>query len=311
MKFKLTLLFIFFVSCLMLTSCRRKETVLLKLSLPKGYTVKVTETTSGEQKSSKDDGTIFSSKTIIHNEYKLECLAVEPNGIMTIRKTWLATMSKMDQGMNEKWTTMMDFDSRDESKEQKRFYLKPVIGKSVTLKVNTEGKILSCTGNEELALKIVETDTNHAKYSEETKTMRLKGFSNSLKHLPGILAPYPDKPIVPDKSWRQPWGRCEGSACVLYTWTLKKVENYLAEIEVKAVDLPMPQQQDSQIKSDMKQNTDIDLRVDITTGLIKSYQGQMKMAGNVTSPERGADEVDVKKYEMTGESTFTIETFAL
>lgn len=313
MKFKLTLLF---VGCLMLTSCREKKTVKLRLNLPKGYSVKVTEITDGQTRTIRDEGEIAGSNTINHTEYQLECLAVEPNGVMTIRKTWLSAKAKMEHGKNDQWTIMMDFDSRDQDKKQRSFYLEPVIGQSVTLKISPNGNILGCSGNEELAQKIIETDTNIATYPEEAKANLLKGFSNSLQSLPCILAAYPDKSLAIGTSWRQPWGKYDSASCLLYTWTLKKMKNGLAEIEVKAVDLPIPQrqQQDSQTKSDMKQNATINLLLDMATGVIKSCQGRIKVVGSTAAPRtdsREPNKVEIKNYEIIGGSTFTIETSTL
>lgn len=65
---------------------------------------------------------------------------------MTIRKTWLAAKAQMDVLDGNEWNTMMFFDSADPNNGQKSFYLKPVIGESVSVRIDPNGTILDIDG---------------------------------------------------------------------------------------------------------------------------------------------------------------------
>ena len=297
-------------SVVFLPSCGEKEKVKLRLNLPKGYSVKVRVIIEGKNTNEQESRNI-TTKNSEEKEYLLECVEVDANDVMIIKKTWLSVKSKMEYGEGKGWQTMIDFDSTRKEDKGKPFYLRHVIGKSILVKVKPDGMILNSEGIEELAEEYIKADeARGAKYEPKMREKLKAGLCTNYQNLSGVLAYYPQQGVKAGQSWSGPWGRCGGDKCLVSKWALTKVKNGIAHIEIKDIDVPVPvaKQDGLKKKTDLKQNNNIKLQLDLKTGLIKTCEGCTETRGTIKQWSEELSEDNAKTTKMVAEGNFRIET---
>ena len=255
-----------------LAGCRDEKSYELSLKMPVGYAVEVKQTAEARSESDESDGTIHTSRHEYENVYRLECVAVEPNGVMHIKKTWLEARFKQEWLSDDEGHTGMDFDSADPNKEQVGFYLEPVIGKSVLARIGPDGCTLGTEGATELAEKIVERQ--ECRGPEDDRQKAVASRAEFISAVPGPLAFYPGHPVKVGDRWKMPFSKCGGDKCPLYAWKLEDVRGDTAELRVELLDtkdsFPPPSEEYSE--GEVTTSVEITLSLDVKTGLVRSLE---------------------------------------
>ena len=191
-----------------------KKTVNLHLNLAKGDSLRFLEAQENRTTTAMPKGEMrVENKREV--EYLLECLAVDPNGFMTIRKTWVRAKETYRSGLGTNINTMLDYDSAREKKENEKndhLYFSFLIGNSVIVKVQPDGTILSCQGAENFADKLIKKDeAGGSVYSDEKRKKMIDSWTKMFQGLVASLQHYPENPVSIGDKWAGPWGSCAGA----------------------------------------------------------------------------------------------------
>ena len=290
-----------------------KKSFHMRLNLPNGYSARVREVVNGESTSKTKEGT-FRQKMSTEEVYLLECVGLNPDGLMTIKKTFLSAKVKMQAGKDDNITTMLEFDSSKEDKETVADnYYSRRIDETVLIKVASDGAIIAAEGTEELAEKIIKGDEAKGSNLTAEKRANLKeGLSKGFQRLPGVLTYYPHKLVSVGDSWQGPWGDCGGAICPLFTWKVESIEGGLAHIEVQGNNVPIgsdKEQEGLEMQSDITQNNRISISLDVRTGLMRSYEGETDTSGTITTiftKDADPSQESIRETELSSHSTFQI-----
>lgn len=290
-----------------------KKSFQMRLNLPNGYSARVREVVNGESTNKTKEET-FKQRQNTEDVYLLECVGLAPNGVMTIKKTFLTSKIKMQSGKDDGFRTMLEFDS---SKENQKGvfsgYFSPRIGEAVLIKVVSDGTIIAAEGTEELAEKIIKAEeATGANHSPEKREDLKKGLCKNLQRLPGILVYYPSDPVSVGDSWQGPWSNCGGAICPRFTWKLESIEGGLAYIEVQGNNVPISytkEQEGLEMQSNITQNNRISISLDVKTGMMTSCEGETETSGTLVAiPGKGAgpSQESIRETELSSHSTFQI-----
>ncbi len=290
-----------------------KKSFHMRLNLPNGYSAKVRQVVNGESTSKVKEGTIMQRQNK-EDVYLLECVDLAPDGVMTIRKTFLATKLKMQSGKDGNLRTMLEFDSSKENEKNRMSHnYASRIGETVLIKVASNGTILAAEGVEELAEKIIKAEeATGINRSPEKREDLKKGLCKNLQLLPGVLVHYPSALMSAGDSWQGPWSDCGGTICPLSTWKLESIKGGLAHIEVQASNVPIgsaKKQAGLEVKSDIIQNSRISISLDVKTGMMTSCEGETETSGTLVAIlKKGADpsQESIRETELSSHSTFQI-----
>jgi len=139
---------------LFVASCSKKEqSALLRLNLPEGHVSYVLMTTNTHSVFEGNDPQFDTRKTAV-SKYRLECLDVDAEGVMTVRQTLLAV-----RVTEEKTDESFEFDSANPPAEMspKQAIFAANINLPITMRITPEGRIVDVEGVEAIVERMLDT----------------------------------------------------------------------------------------------------------------------------------------------------------
>lgn len=266
------------------------KTIDLKLNLPAGFAAKITTEQVSETITEREDVTFRRRETSVR-EYGLECMKLTDEKQMLLLKSFPLIVIKDERAMRDgPYEVEYAFDSREgtvNDADLERNALLFSLGQRIAIRVNPDGSIAASGGADKLAA-VITMSMGIPRADANDVMMTVK---ENLEQVPAFLTMYPGK-IKEGKSWQSPYffSRSEDFENADWTWTLTDVKDDTAFIEVVSAG-PVETTQETEeytIVSDLKQDSRIEMQVDVETGLIRSADIRSEMTGEVRSRKKDA-----------------------
>ena len=203
MKLKLFLLVVVITGCIFLPSCRKKDSVEIKVNLPKGFSAVVRKTYAREAVMTFG-GQQHKKSQKIEDEYLIECVDVDSNGVMAVKQTYQnCKVSGYEPQANGEGANFYEYDMSKPSGEIPGLIRLHAagLGQSLIIRVGPDGETIDISGIEAFADKLMGEMTG----IEETKRDGVrKKFIESLKanRVAGLLREYPRRAKFVGQSWK-------------------------------------------------------------------------------------------------------------
>jgi hypothetical protein len=322
MKLKLVLLISTAVGCIFIPSCEKKGGVKIAVDLPKGFSALVRRTTERET-SLIALGIRTSKSRTMTNEYLVECLDVDDDGVMTVKQTYKSCkVTGYRAGSHGERGDYYEYDmSRpsDDVPYALRFRAAG-LGESLTIYASPEGETIDVDGAEAFADKLMGEMRGLEEAQREPTRAR---FIESLQftRLVGLLKEYPRKPKSVGQSWKRtrdmsrPLRLGERVGKRSNKFKLVSVTDGVANLKKESTFEKKTTQDHSglltrgtKLKLTLKENgtSSSEIEVDLATGVIlfsrTSEQSQLQKFGPMTRRQRMA------KSEIKYKTVRTVET---
>lgn len=203
MKLKLFLLTAVIMVFAFIPSCEKKDGVEIRVNLPKGFSAVVRNTTEDEVSLIVLGMKHTKSRKII-DEYLLECLEVDDDGIMTIKQTYRSCkVSGYRAASKGKRGDFYEYDMNAPPEDLVggiRFRTAE-LGGSLIIRISPDGETVDVDGVEAVADKLMGEMTG---LEEEKREPARKKFIESLKssRVAGLLGEYPQSARYVGQSWK-------------------------------------------------------------------------------------------------------------
>ncbi|MFH1616851.1 MAG: DUF6263 family protein [Planctomycetota bacterium] len=319
--FRITLLSIIVLTPLLSAG---PKSVSLRLNLPQGFRAVVVETTesnsittfsssSGPEKGQGEQK--IQGRQTLTNEYLVECLGIDANGIMTIRQTLTNTRGFIKNG-----EMITQYDSADPNSQTVGAgeTLTAPVGKPVTFKVTSQGKVLEVEGFEpilEKIGKILKTKYSLPDFGQKEMDMWLQRFKNERPH--AIPAYYPTGRIVVGDSWVTPSfcldGPCPTLEVASNTWTAKDINASTIHMEIVYTysddSIPQLQSLEREIrKSQIRANNVSQMYINIDTGLITSWDLSGGSSSMMTTAPEEPNGTETRTFTQSAQNSMKLRT---
>ncbi|MHC4792508.1 MAG: DUF6263 family protein [Planctomycetota bacterium] len=204
MKLKFVLLISSAIGCIFIPSCAKKDEVKIAVNLPKGFSALVRRTIERET-SLIALGIRTSKGRTMTNEYLVECLDVDDDGVMRVKQTYKSCkVSGYRAGSHGERGDYYEYDmSRpsDDVPYTLRFHAAR-LGESLIIYVSPEGETIDVDGAEALADKLMgEMGGLEEAQREPTRERLIESLEFS--RVVCLLKEYPRKPKSVGRSWKR------------------------------------------------------------------------------------------------------------
>ena len=313
-----------FVAVLILVeSCLgSSQSIEFKLHLPKGYkaVTVVTKQSNGQMVITPPPAHVADandSKKIVNestetNEYLLECLDVDPNGVMTIKETLTSRKEMRKYGD----LLLLKYDSKDKEAEVSRNIapLAVQVNESLTFRITPKGDVFEVTGAKALAEKIGKKLRFSGAQREQQQTILFERFKYSRPQ--AIPRYYPASAVFIGQSWITP-SFCSGKTCPTLdvasnTWTLQSIKEGIAHFKIVT---KMNNDSIGSVPGNMKviskslKGTGVsDMYIDVKTGLITSWEQKTTVENNLIAEVSGPNGAITKTTVQSDVGTMKLKT---
>jgi hypothetical protein len=290
----------------------KKNGVLLRLNLFKGFETTVTTTQNSTTITAQDDQQIKTTEES-KRKYKLECLKLEDDGTMLVKKTFTEIKMKSQRQTNDETITLIDYDSeRPQNDKDKGAFFNFAVGRSIYLRLNPLGQVLGKVGG---GIQIANELTLAMQVNEYEALSVRNQLIETFKQTPAFLLEYPQEKITVGQTWEAPFAFTQGTGMEMapWKWKLKKLKNGKAYITVTGsgnIDAP-PGGDNFDVQSNVIQDSKIELTVDIKTGIVENADINSQMTGNVLATRKTPPQkIDPNLPEPPSVITTTLDAVA-
>jgi hypothetical protein len=269
-------------------SARAQDKVQLRLNLQQGQTYD--QVFAMQQKVSQ---TIQNRRTDVVSNMRFgiqsEVLEKKSDGTFKIKTTYRsAQMDNRITGVGDKeFVTHYDSTKPGNKVEPSTQVLEAMIGQSISSTVSPRGEVLKIDGWDKLTERIVD----NMKVPAAQRAQMLKTMQGSLKSQTAQtigLAIFPETPVAIGDSWTMQSSQITTLPILLATrYALAAVENGVATLNVQSKisfnpDFSVQEISDSKVKTDLSGAQNGVMRVDESSGLPRSYELHLRLAGRIS-----------------------------
>ncbi|MBN2374929.1 MAG: hypothetical protein JXD22_00910 [Sedimentisphaerales bacterium] len=289
------------------TDCPGQDKVELKLAVPKGFSATIVKTEESVSTRGAEQKNELKRKMV--SEFSVECLAVEPNGVMHIKQT--LTRMKAEGGWQQ---SKFEYDSAKKDAVVPKAIRKEAayLGEALVMRVSPDGSVIEVQGIGKVVDKIFvdPKQPENSKMKLWYKKLRprlIKEYQKSDQMLClGLLESYPGREVGVGEQWAsENEGGITNLGRVKNIWSIKNIETAGVVVEKKAVrkvDNQMPQWTQLEGLTAHAQGAgkeEAQLLLDRATGFVSKGQSVREYKGKITLKDSKSGEIKKEAASAT------------
>lgn len=221
-----------FLAFLIMISCSKKEQYRLGFRIPVGQQIEIYQTQSMEMENfmEKENQKI---KSILETWSKWSIAGYRKDSIMEIKHTYERFISNIVMGDSIKISDSNDPSTMKSSEDSEMNSLAVLIGRTIDLSINKNGKVIDFKGTESIKEEILKDSAAYGKPFD----VFLENLSNEgMKAQFDVFHIYPDKPVKVGDTWNAEWSMSYGITFKINnTYTLRNVVGDTAVIDISGL----------------------------------------------------------------------------